>query len=44
MPNFAIGLFKTASRQLFLKSKCDVIDMSSINMLFNSYVYEKKEK
>ena len=27
MPNCAIGLFKTASRQLFLKSECDVINM-----------------
>ena len=27
MPNCPIGLFKTSSRQLFLKSKCDVINM-----------------
>ena len=27
MPNCAISLFKTASRQLFLKSKCDAINM-----------------
>ena len=27
MPNCAIGLFKTASHQLFLKSECDVINM-----------------